>query len=577
MKSSNLSFILSHAGRQKYKMYASVVFSVLTALMNLVPFMLIYKILETLMAGGGANGQVGRLVVFTALAAVFHMVFLILSLAFSHMAAFSILHEIRVKAMDHLGKLPLGFFRKHSTGHIKKAIDEDVEKLELFIAHQVPDLAEAVVTPLVVIVYLISLHWPMALFLLVPLIFSFLTQAWMYQGRAEMMRQYTTLQGRLHSTIVEYIRGIAVFKAFNLTARSFHQYTETTKKYLEFWINCTYDTMSYYTVSLILIDSGLIFTIPAGGILFLRGSLSGAGYVMFLLLSSVFLQSFKKLLELGMNLSMLLAGADQIRGILETEPQADLLQGGVHQLKGDIVINDLSFAYQEEDVLRQVNLQIPAGSSAALVGPSGSGKTTLGLLLGRFYDAPPGAITIDGIPIEQIPVKTLMDQTAFVFQDVFMLNDTIYNNIKLGMEKSREEVEAAARKAQIHDFSMSLEQGYDTVLGEGTGIKLSGGEKQRISIARVFLKDAPIVVLDEITSYSDIDNEARIQQAMQTLLKNRTAVIIAHRLYTIKNVDQIVVLEEGRVMETGTHELLLAKRRKYHALWHRGEGGVRSA
>ncbi|SMP68703.1 ABC transporter ATP-binding protein [Anoxynatronum buryatiense] len=577
MKSSNLSFILSHAGKQKYKMYASVVFSVLTALMNLVPFILIYKILETLLGGGGQTDGVGRLVAWTALAAVLHMIFLLLSLAFSHMAAFSILHEIRVKAMDHMGKLPLGFFRKHSTGHIKKAIDEDVEKLELFIAHQIPDLAEAVVTPLLVIIYLVSLHWPMALFLLIPLIFSFLSQMLMYQGRADMMREYTTLQGKLHSTIVEYIRGIAVFKAFNLTARSFHQYTETTKKYLEFWIKCTYDTMSYYTVGLLLIDSGLIFTIPAGGILFLRGSLSGAAYVMFLLLSSVFLQSFRKLLELGMNLSMLLAGANQIRGILEAEPQRDQQQGALSELSGNVAINNLSFAYENEDVLKQVNLQIPAGSSVALVGPSGSGKTTLGLLLGRFYDAPHGAITIDGIPIDDIPVKTLMDQTAFVFQDVFMLNDTIFNNIRLGMDKTREEVEAAAQKAQIHDFIMSLENGYETVLGEGTGIKLSGGEKQRISIARVFLKDAPLVVLDEITSYSDIDNEARIQQAMQKLLENRTAIIIAHRLYTIKNVDQIVVLDHGRIIEQGTHEVLMAKRKIYHSLWYKGEGGVRSA
>ena len=291
---------------------------------------------------------------------------------------------------------------------------------------------------------------------------------------------------------------------------------------------------------------------------------------MFLLLGSVFLTGFVKLAMLGESLSMLLKGAENVRKILETKEQkSDGLELSREDAQNNIEFRNVNFKYEEQYVVKDLELTLKKGSVTALVGPSGSGKTTLGLLLGRFYDVEEGGIFIGEKNINDYTLESLLLQTSFVFQDVFILNDTVFNNVNLGLGKTKEEVIKACKKAQIHTFIESLKDGYDTVIGEGSGIKLSGGEMQRLSIARAFLKDAPIVVLDEVTSYSDIENEKEIQKALQTLLKDKTAIIIAHRLYTIKNADNIVLLNEGKIAEKGKHDELLAKDGIYKRMWER--------
>ncbi|WP_408641319.1 ABC transporter ATP-binding protein [Sporanaerobacter acetigenes] len=307
--------------------------------------------------------------------------------------------------------------------------------------------------------------------------------------------------------------------------------------------------------------------------MFLTNGLSLSSFVVFLLLSSVFLTSFQKLTELGANFAMLICGAENVRKIMETKPQDNFGEISMANTYGKIQFENVNFKYEDEYVLKNFSLNVEPNSTIALVGPSGSGKTTAGMLVGRFWDVDEGKILIDGKDIKEYKQESLMENTAFVFQDVFMLNDTVYNNILMGMDRTEEEVIEAAKKAQIHDFIMSLEDGYQTVVGENTGIKLSGGEKQRISIARAILKDVKIVVLDEVTSYSDIENEKKIQDALKNLLKNKTAIIIAHRLYTIKNVDKIVVLDEGRIVEQGKHEDLINRNGLYNRLWNIGMEG----
>jgi len=284
------------------------------------------------------------------------------------------------------------------------------------------------------------------------------------------------------------------------------------------------------------------------------------------LMSTIFLNSLKSLFELSQNLSFLLKGMEKIIEIFDEKEQTSGNIKFPQNFSQGLKYENITFAYNKAKVINDFTLNIRAGTTIALVGPSGSGKTTIGLLAGRFWDTDEGNITIDGINIKDISYESLMDNVSFVFQDTFMLHDTIYENILMGKNYTRDEVENATKKAQIHDFIMSLPDKYETKIGEG-GIKLSGGEKQRISIARAILKNTPIVILDEVTSYSDIENEAKIQSALKTLLKGKTALIIAHRLYTIKNADNIVFMNKGKIMEQGTHDELLKNRADYWHLW----------
>lgn len=570
-RKSNIVFILKEAGPQKYKMFLSVFFSVGSGLCKIFPYFLMQVILIELIFPTPDQRRIHLYLWFCLGTISVNILFMVLGLAFSHIAAFSILFRIREKAIDHIGKLGLGFFQERSSGQIKKALDEDIEKLELFIAHQIPDLAESIVTPLFVIIYLMTINIWLALALFIPFIISLLLQSWIYLGYEEMMTDYNQVQKSLHNMIVEYIQGMRVFKAFNLSATTFTKFTKTVDEYLTYWIKICDLTIRNYTMGVTIIDtSGLLITIPIDGILFLAGKLDASGFVMFLLLSTVFLTTFTKILSMGGNLAKLLTGADNVRDIMEVPILADNQNESLDDIVGTVEFSDVTFAYDEKNAVENLSFVLHPHSITALVGPSGSGKTTVGMLLGRFWDISKGKIQIDGKDIRQISMDSLMAHTAFVFQDVFMLNDTILNNIQLGMKKNEAEIIEACQQAQIHDFILTLPDGYQTVIGEQSGIKLSGGEKQRIAIARAILKDAQIVVLDEITAYSDIENEKNIQLALKNLLRGRTGLIIAHRLYTIQNADQILVLDEGQIVEHGTHLQLLEKNGLYHQLWQRG-------
>ncbi|MBU5485212.1 ABC transporter ATP-binding protein/permease [Clostridium sp. MSJ-11] len=563
---SNLKFLLEASGKEKFKLYVSALFSIISSLLGIVPYILMYNIVLELFNDAVNYQRIKSMAIIVGIIVVLRMVIFLLSGVFSHIAAYTILYELRMKAINHISKLNMGFFTGSTIGDIKKTINEDIEKLENFIAHQIPDLSAAVVTPIVIIFYLLYLNWKLALVLFIPIILGFLTQIGMFKGMKEMTVHYHELVQRLNSTIIQYINGMNVMKAFNLSAKSFKNYKDITEEYADYWIDLTMKTAPLYGVFLVLIDSGLLFIIPIGGIMFLNGSINASTYIIFLILSANFLTSFKQLLEFGGTFSMLLEGAGKVREILEKEPQVEGKRSLKKDTKGKIEFNKVTFKYDKEEVIKNLSLTIEPKSIVALVGPSGSGKTTLGQLVGRFWDVQEGSITIDDIDVRDIKMEELMDKVSFVFQNVFMLQDSILENIKMGFNKTMDQVMEASKKAQIHDFIMSLPDGYETSLGEN-GIKLSGGEKQRISIARAILKDSPIVVLDEVTSYSDIENESKIQEALRNLLKGKTAIIIAHRLYTIKNADKIVVLEEGKIIEQGTHNYLMKKKGLYRHLW----------
>ena len=563
---NNLKFLLKLSGQHKIKLIISAMFSIISTTLSAIPYLLVYSIILELFNREISYNKIQSLVFIAILFIILGVVARILSGIFSHISAFNILYKIRIDLIEHMSKLNMGFFKKNMTGKLKKIINEDVEKLENFIAHQIPDLSSAFATPLIFLGIMFYFNWQLSLVLFIPIILGILAQSGMFKNYMGKVDHFYKLVAKLNSTIMEYINAMNVMKAFNLTAKSFKDYRNNTQEYADYWIELTELAVPYYSAFLCLVDTGLLFIIPIGGIMLLNGKITISVYILFLLMSTIFLNSLRTLFELSESLSFLLKGMEKIIEIFNEKEQKSGDISFPEHFSESLKYENVTFAYNKAKVINNFTLTIRAGTTTALVGPSGSGKTTIGLLAGRFWDIEEGKITIDGTDIKDISYESLMDNISFVFQDTFMLHDTIYENIIMGKNYTREEVENAAKKAQIHDFIMSLPDRYETKIGEG-GIKLSGGEKQRISIARAILKNTPIVILDEVTSYSDIENEAKIQSALKTLLKGKTALIIAHRLYTIKNADNIVFMKKGQITEQGTHEELLRNRGDYWHLW----------
>ncbi|BBM35800.1 ABC transporter ATP-binding protein [Pseudoleptotrichia goodfellowii] len=563
---NNLKFLLKLSGQHKIKLIFSALFSIISTTLSAVPYILIYNIILELFKEAVDYNKIQNLVFITIIFIIIRVVTFVLSGIFSHVSAFNILYKIRIDLIKHMSKLNMGFFKKNTSGKLKKIINEDVEKLENFIAHQIPDLSSAFATPLIFLGIMIYYNWKLSLVLFIPVILGIIAQTGMMKSFMSRVDHFYKLVAKLNSTIMEYINAMNVMKAFNLSAKSFKDYRDNTQEYADYWIELTELSVPYYSAFLCLVDGGLFFIIPAGGIMLLNHQISIPVYILFLLMSTIFLNSLKSLFELSEKFSFLLKGMEKIIEIFDEKEQ---ISGNIEfpqNFSQSLKYENITFAYNKTKVINNFSLDIKVGSTVALVGPSGSGKTTIGLLAGRFWDISEGKITVDGIDIKDISYDSLMDKISFVFQDTFMLHDTIYENIKMGKNYNSEQIEDAAKKAQIHDFIMSLPDKYETKIGEG-GVKLSGGEQQRISIARAILKDTPIVILDEVTSYSDIENETKIQAALKTLLKGKTALIIAHRLYTIKNADNIVFMNKGKIVEQGTHEELLKNKADYWHLW----------
>ena len=563
---NNLKFLLKLSGQYKIKLIVSAMFSIISTTLSAIPYLLVYSIILEIFNREISYNKIKSLVFIAILFIILGVAARILSGIFSHISAFNILYKIRIDLIEHMSKLNMGFFKKNMTGKLKKIINEDVEKLENFIAHQIPDLSSAFATPLIFLGIMFYFNWQLSLVLFIPIILGILAQSGMFKNYMGKVDHFYKLVAKLNSTIMEYINAMNVMKAFNLTAKSFKDYRDNTQEYADYWIELTELAVPYYSAFLCLVDTGLLFIIPIGGIMLLNGKITISVYILFLLMSTIFLNSLRTLFELSESLSFLLKGMEKIIEIFNEKEQESGNISFPEHFSESLKYENVTFAYNKAKVINNFTLTIRAGTTTALVGPSGSGKTTIGLLAGRFWDIDEGKITIDGTDIKDISYESLMDNISSVFQDTFMLHDTIYENIIMGKNYTREEVENAAKKAQIHDFIMSLPDRYETKIGEG-GIKLSGGEKQRISIARAILKNTPIVILDEVTSYSDIENEAKIQSALKTLLKGKTALIIAHRLYTIKNADNIVFMKKGQITEQGTHEELLRNRADYWHLW----------
>lgn len=566
-KKTGMAYLLELAGKYKLHLTLSAFFGVLSALCSFIPYVMVYRTLLFLFDGAADVSAALRYGIIAAVAIVGRFVFSIISGTFSHLGAFNTLYNVREQISRHIATVNLGFFTSHTSGEIKKVIIEDVERIEKFLAHQIPDITSALCVPIIVFIYLLTVNVPMALCLLAPVVLGLVIQGIATVATGRQMPEYHRLQGKLNSTIMQFINGMPVMKTYNMTAESYKEYSDTVTEYNSFWKRCTRDQGYTYGVFVALVESGILFALPVGGLLYFGGSLAVQDYLFFMIMSMVFLSSLLNLMNLSMMFSQIMSGMSRIQDIMDlprtTEGASVMEKAQEHSVSFEHV----TFRYDKADVLKDVNLILPSGSLTAFVGASGAGKTTAAQLIPKFWEVTEGAVKINGKSITELKTENLMDLVSFVFQETFMLSDTIYQNIAIGSNTAtREQVETAAKAAQIHDFIMSLPNGYDTKLGEG-GVKLSGGERQRVCIARAILKDAPVIVFDEATSYTDIENEHKIQLALQNLLKGKTTIMIAHRLHTIVGADQICVFHQGEVEETGTHQELLAANGRYARMW----------
>ncbi|WP_341280895.1 ABC transporter ATP-binding protein [Paenibacillus sp. FSL H8-0537] len=599
---TGIARLLELAGEKRGLLAVSGVLSAISAVCMLVPYVSVYFIIKELLehAANPLAADGGFMVRWSMVALGGLLGSLLLmyggGLA-SHIAAFRILYGLRVKLSAHIGKLPLGWLNSTSTGAVKKTLDQNVEKLETFVAHQLPDLVHMAVTTILMIIAMFWLNVWLAAACLIPIVIGFILQGLMMSGSEAQnsMKQYYDSLERLNGSAVQYVRGMPVVKVFGQTVFSFRQFYDDMVKYRDFCVKYT-DHFQYGFLSFkVILSSFATFLLPVGVFLLQRdpGNVAFAAMLLFFLIMSPGISApMFKIMHIASSLRDINEGVVRIDLIFAEKPIPEP-KYPKRPATYEVSFNEVSFTYGKMDenvdkdrnagqkqsdraaemeredgyVLSGVSFVAQQGEVTALVGPSGAGKSTVASLLPRFWDAQSGSIEIGGVDIRDMAADELMNTVAFVFQQTFLFYDTVYNNIAIGVPNaSREAVYAAAKAAQCHTFISQLPHGYDTLIGEG-GVYLSGGEEQRIAVARAILKNAPILVLDEATAFADPENEFEMQLALKELTKGKTVIVIAHRLSTIRDAAQIIVMDNGRIVERGKHEKLLAARGLYAKLW----------
>ena len=544
--------------------------------MQFVPIIAVYNILIELAEHALDPSLIDKAYIwlwsYIALGAFFAFgVLTFASLMLSHIAAFNILYEIRMQLVQKMVRLPLGFFSRRASGELKKIMSDDVERIELFIAHHIPDIVTALLFPLILVSYMFAVDWRLAIVVLAVLAMAFYVMGRMYTGKKirEVSKRYVETLGRMNASIVEYIRGIQVVKTFTESTNAYRKLNDDIKEYRKFANEVNVQYQPTYVGFLTILSSALLFIIPVA-VWLLVGSASYATFVpvllMFLFFGVAVFFPVLKLLWIGSFLNQNNMGVQKIDDILYMDEieEPDIPR---HPKDASVEFRNVSFAYDTTPILKAISFISHPGTITALVGPSGAGKSTVAMLAARFWDVQSGEILIGGVPVKEIPTSVLMDNVAFVFQDNMLFFDTIEENIRMGNKTATfEEVARAACAAQCHEFIESLPNGYQTLVGEG-GIYLSGGGAQRIALARAILKDSPIILLDEATAFADPENEGKILAAFSHLIKGKTVLVIAHRLSTITNADRILYVDKGVIAEQGTHEQLLALKGEYARMW----------
>ena len=568
--------LLAYADGREYRMWLSVILSIVSIVSGLIPFYCVYRMVEAYITGTLENAVIIFWGAIGALAYTVKVVCFGFSTGFSHYVAYYVLEGLRLKIAESFLKAPLGEVQAHSIGEIKNVIVDRIEEIEPPLAHMIPEGSGHIVLPAISLIALFFLDFRVALgsLLSLPIGFMFMLLTFAISGKS--MKKYMESNVRMNSVIVEYIEGIEVIRAFGKAGSSYKKYADTVLEYKDFVIDWMRNTWVTMKLAFAFMPATLLGVVPVSLYLVSRGSLSVSEMTLAVMLAMSMVVSFAKLEIFANSIRQMKYTVDQTETFLNmtrlSEPESEAILEG-----RDVHLQNVRFSYSAKsgEILHGIDFTLPEGSYTALVGPSGGGKSTLARLIARFWDVCDGSIEIGGVDIRNMPIAQLSELVSFVTQDNFLFQASIKENIRIGNPLATdEEVIAAAKKACCDEFISKLPDGYDTSAGEA-GKRLSGGEKQRIAIARIMLKNAPIVILDEATAFTDPENEQLIQQSISELTKGKTLLVIAHRLSTVKDADKIVVLNGGRVEVVGTHEELLEVSTLYKKMWSAHIGAKR--
>ena len=572
-KQSDLSRLMGYAGNYRYFTYASWVLSAVSALVALVPFVYIWKILRDVLNAAPDYAQAVNIPHYGWMAVLFAVLaylIYIAALMCSHLSAFRVATNLRLEVSEHLATLPLGFTETFGSGKLRKIIHESTGAAETFLAHQLPDKYNAMATPIGLLVLLLVFDWRLGLLSLVPVALGFVIMSAMTGRRmADKMRQYGNALESMSNEAVEYVRGIPVVKTFGQSVFSFKKFKATIDEYEKWVIAYTKELrmpMMLYTAAI----NGVFAFLIVGGLLFTRNGVTSEfllNLLFYIIITPVISLTLTRIMYMSENELVVADALARVDSVLDAEPVPEN-DHPRHPKDASVSLKDVHFSYDSKtDVIKGVSLKIQPGQTVAFVGPSGGGKSTLANLICRFFDVKSGSICVGGADVRSIPKQEMMDTISFVFQNSRLLKGSILDNVKLGKpEATEDEVLAALKTAQCMDIIEKFPEGIHTVIGT-KGVYLSGGEQQRIAIARAVLKNAPILLLDEATAFADPDNEARVQAAFAQLAKGKTVIMIAHRLSTVTNADCIYVVQDGRIAESGTKDVLCAKGGLFARMW----------